>query len=86
MTVVLARPQSVRHAIREAARLGEMVLRADSKINGIQVFSAERELPEDAATAWIEEHPENGIVDIIVVQSRDGTSHWIAVVISYWQS
>ena len=86
MTVVLARPQGARQAIRDAARLGEVVLRADRKFNGVEVFSAERELPEDAATEWIERHRENELVDITVVESRDGASHWIAVVLTYWQS
>ncbi len=80
---VIARPDDASHALREAARSGQVELRRDHRFGGVKVFSATspddaEPLGDDAAT-WIEEHAELELVDITVARSPG----CVSIVITY---
>ena len=55
--------------------------------NGVMVFTAtkskEREQLGDAATRWIEQHPDCQIVDKVVTQSSDREYHCLTITLFY---
>ena len=56
-------------------------------IDGIKVFTAtkakEREELGEAATAWLQQHPEMQIVDKVVTQSSDREYHCLSITLFY---
>jgi hypothetical protein len=64
-----------------------VVLRPDLPFNGIKVFSAtmynDRQQLGDKLTAWIADHPNNELTEIIVTQSSDSSFHCIALTVFY---
>lgn len=71
--VAISRRPTAAHAVREALRWGELVLRPDGRFNGVKILCT----AEDAI-AWLDAHGELEIVDI--------AAGAIAIVIVYWQS
>ena len=65
------------------------VLLSDHRFNGVKVFSAtmvaEREQLGERVTAWINEHPQFKLCEIVVTQSSDEAFHCIAITLFYYE-
>ena len=68
---------------------GQLVLRKDVKFNGVKVFSAtmvaDRDQLGEKVTAWIAQHPDKKVSDIVITQSADEAFHCIAITVFYWE-
>jgi hypothetical protein len=68
---------------------GQLVLRKDVKFNGVKVFSAtmvaDRDQLGEKVTAWIAQHPECKVTDIVITQSSDEAFHCIAITVFFWE-
>ena len=68
---------------------GQLVLRKDVKFNGVKVFSAtmvaDRDQLGEKVTAWIAQHPDKKVTDIVITQSSDEAFHCIAITVFYWE-
>ena len=68
---------------------GQLVLRKDVKFNGVKVFSAtmvaDRDQLGEKVTAWIAQHQECKVTDIVITQSSDEAFHCIAITVFYWE-
>lgn len=69
--------------------VGRVSFGPDRAFNGVKVFSAtmmsERELLGDKVTAWLREHPQIQVRDMVVTQSSDEAFHCLAMTIFYWE-
>jgi len=75
---------------QRVGRPGQLVLRPDLDVTGIQVFSAtmpaQRANLGEVVTAWIAAHSNTTIVDITVTQSSDSDFHCLSITIAYCRS
>ena len=72
-----------------ANQSGQLTLRRDVKFNGVKVFSAtmvaDRDQLGEKVTAWIAQHPDKKVTDIVITQSSDEAFHCIAITVFYWE-
>ncbi|MBA2538542.1 MAG: hypothetical protein H0V17_02810 [Deltaproteobacteria bacterium] len=70
-------------------RSGQLTLRRDVKFNGVKVFSAtmvaDREQLGEKVTAWMTNHQQFKVTDIVITQSSDEAFHCIAITVFYWE-
>jgi len=68
---------------------GQLVLRRDVKFNGVKVFSAtmvaDRDQLGEKVTAWMTNHQDLKVTDIVITQSSDEAFHCIAITVFYWE-
>jgi hypothetical protein len=68
---------------------GQLTLRRDLTFNGVKVFSAtmvaDREQLGEKVTAWIHNHPQVKLTDIVITQSSDEAFHCIAITVFFWE-
>lgn len=68
---------------------GKLTLRTDVQFNGVKVFSAtmvaDREQLGEKVSAWMHNHPNLKVTDIVVTQSSDEAFHCIAITVFYWE-
>jgi hypothetical protein len=73
----------------QASTSGQVTLRRDVKFNGVKVFSAtmvaDRDQLGEKVSAWMSNHPQFKVTDIIVTQSSDEAFHCIAITVFYWE-
>jgi hypothetical protein len=66
---------------------GRVVLRPQTPFDGVKVFSAtlfnDRQQLGEKITAWIADHPQHELTEIIVTQSSDEAFHCIAFTVFY---
>ena len=64
-------------------------MRRDVKFNGVKVFSAtmvaDRDQLGEKVTAWMTNHPDKKVTDVVVTQSSDEAFHCIAITVFYWE-
>jgi len=69
--------------------VGEVVLHAGRRFNGVKVFSAtmfaDRERLGESITAWLAARPELKVTQMVVTQSSDAAFHCIAITVFYWE-
>jgi len=69
---------------------GQLTLRRDVKFNGVKVFSAtmvaDRDQLGEKVSAWMANHPQLKVTDIVVTQSSDEAFHCIAITVFYWEN
>lgn len=67
--------------------MGVSVPAEDCRFTGVKVFSAtmvdQRANLGESVTAWIEEHPELAVLDVVLTQSSDERFHCVAVSVFY---
>jgi hypothetical protein len=72
-----------------ANQSGQLTLRRDVKFNGVKVFSAtmvaDRDQLGEKVTAWMTNHPQLKVTDIVITQSSDEAFHCIAITVFYWE-
>jgi hypothetical protein len=72
-----------------ANQSGQLTLRRDVKFNGVKVFSAtmvaDRDQLGEKVTAWMTNHPDKKVTDVVVTQSSDEAFHCIAITVFYWE-
>jgi hypothetical protein len=72
-----------------ANQQGQLVLRKDLVFNGVKVFSAtmvaDRDQLGEKVTAWISNHPEKKVTNLVVTQSSDEAFHCIAITVFYFE-
>ena len=72
-----------------ANQSGQLTLRRDLKFNGVKVFSAtmvaDRDQLGEKVTAWINQHTEKKVTDMVVTQSSDEAFHCIAITVFYYE-
>jgi len=72
-----------------ANQQGQLVLRKDLLFNGVKVFSAtmvaDRDQLGEKVTAWISNHPEKKVTNLVVTQSSDEAFHCIAITVFYFE-
>ena len=68
---------------------GQLTLRRDVKFNGLKVFSAtmvaDRDQLGEKVTAWMTNHQQLKVTDIVITQSSDEAFHCIAITVCYWE-
>ncbi len=68
---------------------GQLTLRSDVKFNGVKVFSAtmvaDRDQLGEKVTAWINQHTEKKVTNLVVTQSSDEAFHCIAITVFYYE-
>lgn len=73
----------------QANTSGQVTLRRDVKFNGVKVFSAtmvaDRDQLGEKVSAWMSNHPNVKVTDIVVTQSSDEAFHCIAITVFYWE-
>jgi len=73
----------------QANTSGQVTLRRDVKFNGVKVFSAtmvaDRDQLGEKVTAWMTNHPELKVTDIVITQSSDEAFHCIAITVFYFE-
>ena len=73
----------------QASQSGSITLRKDVKFNGVKVFSAtmvaDRDQLGEKVTAWMTNHQELKVTDIVITQSSDEAFHCIAITVFYWE-
>ena len=73
----------------QANTSGQVTLRRDVKFNGVKVFSAtmvaDRDQLGEKVSAWMSNHPQLKVTDIVVTQSSDEAFHCIAITVFYWE-
>jgi hypothetical protein len=72
-----------------ANQSGQLILRRDVKFNGVKVFSAtmvaDRDQLGEKVTAWINQHADKKVTDLVVTQSSDEAFHCIAITVFYYE-
>ena len=67
---------------------GSLVVRKDTKFNGLKIFSAtmvaDREQLGEKVTAWMAAHPSCKPVEFVVTQSSDEAFHCLANTLFYF--
>lgn len=67
--------------------MGNVVFRRDLQFNGVKVFSAtmvaEREHLGEKATAWLTEHPDCKVTEVVITQSSDEAYHCISITVFF---
>ena len=70
-----------------ANQSGQLTLRRDVQFNGVKVFSAtmvaDRDQLGEKVTAWMTNHQELKVTDIVITQSSDEAFHCIAITVFY---
>jgi len=70
-----------------ANQSGQLTLRRDVKFNGVKVFSAtmvaDRDQLGEKVTAWMTNHKQLKVTDIVITQSSDEAFHCIAITVFY---
>jgi len=70
-----------------ANQSGQLTLRRDVKFNGVKVFSAtmvaDRDQLGEKVTAWMTNHPDKKVTDVVVTQSSDEAFHCIAITVFF---
>jgi len=70
-----------------ANQSGQLTLRRDVKFNGVKVFSAtmvaDRDQLGEKVTAWMANHQQLKVTDIVITQSSDEAFHCIAITVFY---
>jgi hypothetical protein len=70
-----------------ANQSGQLTLRRDVKFNGVKVFSAtmvaDRDQLGEKVTAWMTNHQQHKVTDIVITQSSDEAFHCIAITVFY---
>jgi hypothetical protein len=83
---VLALPHM---SANQANTSGQVQLRRDVKFNGVKVFSAtmvaDRDQLGEKVSAWMHNHPQFKVTDIVVTQSSDEAFHCVAITLFYWE-
>lgn len=73
----------------QANQSGQLTLRRDVKFNGVKVFSAtmvaDRDQLGEKVTAWMQNHQQLKVTDVVVTQSSDEAFHCIAITVFYWE-
>ena len=73
----------------QANTSGQLILRRDVKFNGLKVFSAtmvaDREQLGEKISAWLANHPQRKVTDMVVTQSSDEAFHCIAITVFYFE-
>ncbi len=73
----------------QANTSGQLILRRDVKFNGVKVFSAtmvaDREQLGEKISAWLANHPQRKVTDMVVTQSSDEAFHCIAITVFYFE-
>lgn len=73
----------------QANTSGKITLRNDVQFNGVKVFSAtmvaDREQLGEKVSAWMHNHPQLKVTDIVVTQSSDEAFHCIAITVFYFE-
>ncbi len=68
---------------------GQLRLRRDVTFNGLKVFSAtmvaDRDQLGEKVTAWMANHKECQITDVVVTQSSDEAFHCVAITLFFWE-
>jgi len=66
-----------------------LVLRDNVRFNGVKIFSAtmfaDRSMLGEKVTAWIADHPQLQLTEIIVTQSSDASFHCVAISVFFRQ-
>jgi|GEM_PF-608259 len=69
---------------------GSVVLKKNSKFDGVKVFSAtmsqQRGVLGENVTAWLASHPTCKPIEVIVTQSSDAAYHCITITVFYAQA
>lgn len=67
-----------------------MVVRAGVPFDGVKIFSAtmfqDRAALGEKVTAWIAEHPQLAVTEVVVTQSSDASFHCLAITVFYRQA
>ncbi len=73
----------------QATTSGQVTLRRDVQFNGVKVFSAtmvaDRDQLGEKVSAWMGNHPNLKVTDIVVTQSSDEAFHCIAITVFYFE-
>ena len=73
----------------QANTSGQVTLRRDVRFNGVKVFSAtmvaDRDQLGEKVSAWMANHSQLKVTDIVVTQSSDEAFHCIAITVFYWE-
>jgi hypothetical protein len=68
---------------------GQLTLRRDVRFNGVKVFSAtmvaDRDQLGEKVSAWMSNHSQLKVTDIVVTQSSDEAFHCIAITVFFWE-
>lgn len=66
-----------------------VTLHTDRQFNGVKVFSAtmfaDRERLGDQITAWLADHPQVKVTQMVVTQSSDAAFHCITITVFFWE-
>ena len=66
-----------------------VTLHTNHPFNGVKVFSAtmfaDRERLGDQITAWLADHPQVKVTQMVVTQSSDAAFHCITITVFYWE-
>ncbi len=75
--------------MRSNVSVGQTSFGEDRTFNGVKVFSAtmvaDRDQLGEKVSAWMHNHPQLKVTDIVVTQSSDEAFHCIAITVFYWQ-
>ena len=89
VTLPTAVLRSPRMSANQANTSGQVTLRRDVRFNGVKVFSAtmvaDRDQLGEKVSAWMANHPQLKVTDIVVTQSSDEAFHCIAITVFYWE-
>lgn len=73
----------------QANTSGQLTLRRDVKFNGVKVFSAtmvaDRDQLGEKVSAWLGNHQQYKVTDMVVTQSSDEAFHCIAITVFYFE-
>ncbi len=73
----------------QANTSGQVTLRRDVRFNGVKVFSAtmvaDRDQLGEKVSAWMANHSQLKVTDIVVTQSSDEAFHCITITVFYWE-
>jgi hypothetical protein len=66
---------------------GNLIMRSGVKFDGVKVFSAtmahQREHLGESVTAWMADHPQYKVTEVMVTQSSDSAFHCITITVFY---
>jgi hypothetical protein len=69
---------------------GQTAFGSERQFNGVKVFSAtmvaDRERLGERVTAWLGDHPEVDVREMVVTQSSDEAFHCLAITVFYWEA
>ena len=73
----------------QANTSGQLILRRDVKFNGVKVFSAtmvaDRDQLGEKVSAWLANHLQCKVTDMVVTQSSDEAFHCIAITVFFFE-